>query len=152
MRRGGTALPLTKLVSNTWPSVGRPILVEQARFLALLARELIAAHSAPSGIAFRELPEYRRFLHGAYACGFVCRDILLSTVAYNASPQELRRADFITIRKHVHMMMRGERNACCGFDFEESDEGGGWVYGAVESGALEAIAARLDELTWSTPA
>lgn len=43
-------------------------------------------------------------------------------------------------------MMRAERNASCGFDFEVSNEGGGWVYAAVESGALEAVAARLEQL------
>lgn len=138
-----------KPITHTWPGVADQITSFQSGFLALLIRELIAAWRSASGTAFRDLPEYDRFLHGAYACGFVCRDIdgpgfERRMVALTRDVDDLRRADFGTLRKYVHTVTRSERFGDAGCPF-----GGGAIYPAVEGGALAVVADRLeDESEW----
>ncbi len=132
-------------ISNTPPTVRRPIYVEQATLFALLIRELAGAWRTQRTQSFRDLPEYGRLIHGAYACGFVCRDIDGAALAermtaMTGEPDCLRHADFSTIRRYIHTMMRAERHADAGTDF-----GGGFIFEAIRSGALDIVAERLEK-------
>ena len=138
-----------KPITYAWPSAAEPVRAEQASFLASLAEELVSAWRSARGVAFRDLPEYGRFIRGAYACGFVCADIdgpafEERMVALTRDVDALRRADFPTVRMYVHTLTRSERFGDAGGSF-----GGGSIHPAVESGALLVVAERLrDEPDW----
>lgn len=118
--------------------------VAQVDLMVLLLRELAEAYArgAPDGL--RRLPEYRRLLAGAPACGFVCSDIDTAIPGDDLAVRTreldwLRTADFLTVRKYVHTLVRAERHADGGADL-----GGGAIHAALESGAIEAVAERLE--------
>jgi hypothetical protein len=119
-----------------------PLLDDQVQLFVLLTRELTAAYERQPDInldGFGELPEYQRFLLGAYACGFVCRDF---------SPMEGGRFEMMrsrpmehladctlnVLRHWVHTLLRAERWA------------EGWsspIREAINGGALQLVAERL---------
>ena len=124
---------------------------EQAAFFALLAGELITAWRSAPDIAFRDLPEYSRFLHGAYARGLVCRDsngpaFEERMVGTTRDPDQLWRASLAVVRRCIHTVPRSERLGDAG-----AASGGGVVIRAVETGALAIIAERLasDSSRWA---
>lgn len=120
------------------PSVREDITFEQAQFFISLIRDLEAAwHANPEG-CLNKLPEYGRFLSGAYACGFVCRDIRPDEVAdeywaFMREPDRLRSASFDILRRMVHFMLRAER-------WNDEGESGGCIEQALHNGALAVIA------------
>ncbi len=88
---------------------------EQASLFVMLARELIQTYTKCSNISLSqwfELPEYNRFLVGAYACGFVCRDFapMSNFEDYNSWPRKyLSDCPFKTLRHWLHSLIRSER-------------------------------------------
>lgn len=119
-------------------------LQHQAELLALLARELIEArrhHPDVEQNKFFLLPEYKRFLLGAYACNFVCggRPPLKDGPPFEqmlARPQAyLADCSFRTLRYFVHMLARSEHWA----DAYLSP-----IRDAIDSGALQLVAERLE--------
>lgn len=86
---------------------------------------------------FTESREYRLFIEGAYACGFVCSDLRpnVDLNAVNQRPaEEMGRFDLKQLRHYVHTLIRSER-ASHGY--------GSLVWEAVLSGALERLLGRL---------
>jgi hypothetical protein len=119
-----------------------PVTPATARFLGRLIRELAAAFRKRRGRPFRDLPEYGRLIEGAYAMKFVAADIAPRPeyfLPYLSTPERLMTADLRTARRFVHYMMRAERHADAG-----SELGGGCIFDALRSGALEIVAERLD--------
>lgn len=108
------------LINRKAPSKHSPVYNEQAKFLAILARELIDEYKMTTELEGKELelseffaiPAYIRFLHGAYACGFVCRDFTpdFPIDAMLIRPREsLATLRFHQIRHYVHTLLRAER-------------------------------------------
>lgn len=88
--------------------------------------------------SFTQMPEYRLFTSGVYACGFVCSDLSptvdLGVVA--ARPAEsLVNLHLPQLRHYMHTLMRSER---AGFGY------GSVLYEAVRSGALDVFCDRLE--------
>jgi hypothetical protein len=87
--------------------------------------------------AFTKFPEYELFVHGAYACGFVCSDLRpnvdLSAVARRPG-EALRGMSLPEIRHYVHTLLRAERG---------TDGYGSFIYKALRAGVLEALCERL---------
>jgi hypothetical protein len=141
--------PPRKPITYAWPAAGEPIRAEQAEFFASLIDELIAAWRSARGVSLRDLAEYGRLIGGAHACGFVCRDIdgpafEERMIALTGDPGAVRRADFVTIRRYVHTLVRSERFSDGGGPF-----GGGSIHAPLASGTLAVIAERLEnELEW----
>ena len=142
-------MPAKAMISSTAPSIKRPIYAEQANLFARLLLELISAWERDDDREFCDLPEYGRVIQGAYACGFVCRDVkapeFMEQMGWlTQNPAELRAADFTTIRQYVHTIMRMERL------HDSGDElGGGFIYDALRRGALAIVADRLrHESAW----
>jgi hypothetical protein len=88
--------------------------------------------------SFTQMPEYRLFTSGVYACGFVCSD-LSPTVDLGAVDERPGKAladlDLSQLRHYMHTLMRSER---AGFGY------GSVLYEAVRSGALDAFSERLE--------
>jgi len=92
----------------------------------------------------RDTPEYTHFLEISYVCGFVCSNISPSApqyLRYTRKPSKISAASLLDIRKFIHVMVRSERHADVG-----APSGGGMVYEALETGALEMAARRLKDL------
>ncbi len=85
---------------------------------------------------FTESREYRNFIEGAYACGFVCSDLRpdLDVDLINQRPDEVGRFGLKRLRLYVHTMIRSER---------ASHGHGSLVWESTRSGALERL---LDKL------
>lgn len=140
----------SSLIARKPPSKRTPVTEHQARFLAMLIRHLEkgllihfkvrCAASVPYE-CFQEiwqLDEYRRFVDGAYACGFVCRDFKpdFPFESGNHRPQETMRAwTFHDLRHYFHTLLRAERWA---------DGYSSPILQAVMSGALGEAASRLE--------
>lgn len=92
----------------------------------------------------RDTPEYEHLLEVSYVCGFVCSNITPSApqyLRYTRAPSKLAAASLLDIRKFIHVMVRSERHADVG-----APCGGGMVYKALETGALDMAARRLKDL------
>ncbi len=119
------------------------VLSDQAQLFALLTRDLIRTYERRRGIGleeFFELPEYRKFVVSAYACGFVCGDYSMMDGGLfeqmKSRPREhLGACQFGGLRHWVHMLLRAERWA---------DGYSSHVREALDSGALEVVATRLE--------
>lgn len=113
---------------------------DQIEMLALLLEDLCTARHA--GERFRDWPEVVRLMTGAYACGFVCKDMThvrphhLDNLLRD--PPALSRATLKELRRFVHMLMRAERWSDGGDDL-----GGGFIHQAWADGALRIVAVRL---------
>jgi hypothetical protein len=132
---------MLKPVTTAPPSINSQVSDDQVRLFASLCDDLVQAWGQRSHTVFRDLPEYDRLIIGAYACGFVCRDIPPRAddfEPYVQAPHRLAEADFTIIRRFVHFMMRCERHTDCGDDL-----GGGAIYEAIQSGCLPIISRRL---------
>lgn len=133
-------------ITHRLPTQRSQITNEQAIFFSRLINELGQAWRSPPG-EFRNLPEYERLIEGAYACGFVCRDISSREADYHPFVQEPRRletATFGEIRRFIHFLMRGER-----WNDNGEDIGGGLIHETLRCGALHIIAERLShESEW----
>ncbi|MBB5694591.1 hypothetical protein [Muricoccus pecuniae] len=128
-------------ISGLAPSSRQKINAFQASFFIRLIDELAAEESAAGRGPFRDLGAYSRFLEGAYACGFVCRDFLPEAFHWEVfltNPDAVLSAPFKHVRQFVHYMLRAERHADAGFE-----NGGGMVFEALRSGALSKISRRL---------
>ena len=119
-----------------------PVLSEQIQLFAMLASELIDGYGRYPSMTldgFFEMPEYRRFTLGAYACGFVCRDLAHLNGApfdlMNSRPHgPLLSCPFNVLRRWVHTMLRSER----------WNEGlSSPIRDAIASGALAIVVERL---------
>ncbi|SAL19084.1 hypothetical protein AWB73_01131 [Caballeronia turbans] len=121
----------------------------QARALALLIDHLEKAalrhFSTPSREwlpldryeEFFALPEYRLFVEGTYACGFVCTDFAPSgpTVEPGERVEEsVGSWSFFELRHHVHTLLRAERWA---------DGYSSPIFESLTRGALHAVGQRL---------
>lgn len=88
--------------------------------------------------AFTDLQEYELFVLGAYACGFVCSDLIPNADMnlITSRPHEaLREMSLPQIRHFVHTLMRSER---AGHGY------GSVIYGALRAGVFEALCERLE--------
>jgi hypothetical protein len=120
-----------------------PVRWEQAQLFAMLTRDLLRAYVGREDIdlkVFFDLPEYQRFVLGAYACGFVCRDMTpMGEVSYlemrDMPRSALSSVSFRQLRHFLHTLLRDERWA---------DGYSSPVREALESGALELVATRLE--------
>jgi hypothetical protein len=139
---GSAALIQRKPVSKR-----SPVTEEQARFLAILIQELADEYRMETQLqgrdltleAFFDLAAYRRFLHGAYACGFVCRDFKPDFPIDDMliRPEEsLTVLPFHRLRHYIHTLMRAER---------WSDSYSSPIRTALEAGALGVAQRRLLE-------
>lgn len=113
----------------------------QAELFVLLARELIEAYMRRQNTSLAdwfELPEYQRFVIGAYAAGFVCTDLapMDDFEEMGSRPREhLSSAGFNRLRHWIHTLLRAERWA---------DGYSSPIRDAIASGALEIVADRLE--------
>lgn len=113
----------------------------QVELLVLLAWELIEAYTRRPQTSLADwfdLAEYRRFIVGAYATGFVCTDLepMTNFEEINSHPREhLGNARFNRLRHWIHTLLRAERWAG-GFSSP--------IREAIVSGALEMVAGRLE--------
>ncbi|HWL71781.1 MAG TPA: hypothetical protein VNS22_25845 [Geminicoccus sp.] len=116
---------------------------EQARHMALLIRLLeAAARRARIGPddheRFYRLPEYELCMGGAYALGFVCRDIPPDDVLLHlieARPELLNDLPLSELRRYLHLLMRAER---------WNSPGASLILAALKAGALQLLAQRLE--------
>lgn len=121
----------------------------QARLLALLIEALEAAALSRFGVQghdrlpverhgeFTALPEYRLFVEGAHACGFVCADFAPGgpTIERGARVEDAVGSwSFFELRHYVHTLLRSERWA---------DGYSSPILEALIQGALQAISRRL---------
>lgn len=112
----------------------------QVELFALLARELIEAYTRRPQTSLADwfdLPEYRRFIVGAYAAGFVCTDLapMKNFDEMSARPHEhLGDIGFGALRHWIHSLLRTERWAD-GFSSP--------IREAIASEALGIVADRL---------
>lgn len=135
---GSAALIQRKPVSKR-----SPVTEEQARFLAILIQELADEYRIKTELegrdltleAFFDLPAYRRFLHGAYACGFVCRDFKPDFPIDEMLIRPEESLTFHRLRHYVHTLMRAER---------WSDSYSSPIRTTLEAGALKVVQRRLD--------
>lgn len=144
---GGAAVPhgVRPARGFAWPdmpSIEDEIPPDLRRLFAGLARDLHAVRRADPDALMVGMPAYRRFVDGAYVCGFVCCDVHLAEAhgfyrMMMEDPAALRAARLDTLRCLVHVMMRAERLADL---WNDEGTGGGVVEEAVRSGALAAIA------------
>lgn len=117
----------------------------QAQLLARLICELQAAQLASPDTSLPDLPEYMRFIMGAYACGFVCTGIEIPDAAacykfLERDPGAVGQAPFSIQRRAVHFIIRAERWN------DEDGTGGGVIEAALRNGVLPALANALDPL------
>jgi hypothetical protein len=116
-----------------------PVTEDQVSLFCRLSDDLVRAfHDDSSKLRYK--PEYERFVQGAYACGFVCSDIVpVGSVLKHAEKDGwVEKAPFLTVRRYVHTLIRSERHADMGEDW-----GGGNIYSAIRSGVLQRIVSRL---------
>lgn len=121
----------------------------QARMLALLIDALEAAalkHFDVHGHErlpaeqhgdFTALPEYRLFVEGAYACGFVCTDFAPGGPTIEPSVRVEDAVDswsFLELRHFMHTLLRSERWA---------DGYSSPIFEALTRGVLQATSRRL---------
>lgn len=113
----------------------------QVELFVLLAKELIEAQTRRPNTSLSdwfELPEYRRFIVGAYAAGLVCGDLgpMKEFEELSSHPREhLGWAGFNRLRHWIHTLLRAERWA---------DSYSSPIREATASGALEIVAGRLE--------
>lgn len=118
----------------------------QTEFFGKLAGELIAATRGRSDAVLSQLPEYDRFILGAYACGFVCDDFRvdgrlsggLNYRQIQGDPRLLNDCSFQTLRHTVHVLIRSEHH-----NSENIDNEIGVVRVALGNGMIDHIAHRL---------
>lgn len=127
----------------------RSVLTEdQVNLFCRLSDDLVRAFQSNSH-GLRYLPEYERFLLGAYACGFVCSDFSSNGSILRQAEQVgwVEKAPFISVRRYEHTLIRSERHSDIGEDW-----GGGNVYVAIQCGTLQRIVARLISAeSWRKP-
>lgn len=117
-----------------------PVYKMQAEFFAKLIRELLEVYQRNTAIELKYwfyLPEYQRFIDGAYACGFVCNNLALMKEfdLYQNRPEEyVRKAAWPKLRQYVHTLVRGEKWA---------DGYGSPILEAAKNRALYIVADRL---------
>ena len=100
---------------------------DQVSLFCRLSDDLVRAfHDDSSRLRYK--PEYERFILGAYACGFVCSDIVhVGSVLKRAEKDGwVEKASFMLVRRYVHTLLRAERHADMGEDW-----GGGNIYSAI---------------------
>jgi hypothetical protein len=131
----------------------------QARHLVqlirLLEREALAHYRVPVAsrlprdrhVEFFKLEAYRLFIEGAYACGFVCRDLKPDNpleTERDRPEQAIGRWSFIVLRQYVHYLVRHERWAD-GFSSP--------LLESLAAGHLQQVADRLetDESLYEPP-
>lgn len=126
----------------------------QIEFVVLLMRELsVAWREQRSSRPLSALPEYNRFVLGAYACGFVCQDLpprgpkSLGDDFADATARsgEIAKLPLQDIRQLVHFLIRRER-----WNIEMVDEQEGTIRGSLEWGLIDLIAHRLEALLQRT--
>ena len=123
------------------PHSRSPVYQYQVDMLVLLIRELLEVYERRHEIELMEwfkLPEYRRFLLGAYACSFVCNNLepMKDFENYQNSPQEyVQNAGWPKFRHYVHTLLRAERWA---------DGYSSPILDSANSGALAIVADRLE--------
>ena len=121
MDRGSGSKPRlsANLIVRRVASRQNPVHEAQARFLAILVRELIDECRLETELAgrdleireFFDLPAYLRLLDGAQACGFVGRDFKpdFPIGEMLIRPQEsLSALGFPELRHYVHTLLRAE--------------------------------------------
>ena len=88
---------------------------------------------------FFKLESYRIFIEGAYACGFVCRDLNpdnpLETERERAAAAAIDGWTFPQIRQYVHYLLRHERWA---------DGYSSPIMDSLVEGHLQRVAERLE--------
>lgn len=143
------ATPAGRIMRNP-PSRRSAVTQHQARHLVqlirLLEREALAHFRVPAAARlpkdrqaeFFKLDAYRIFIEGAYACGFVCRDLRPDNpleAARNRASEVIAGWSFPALRQYVHYLVRHERWA------------GGFSSPILESlaaGHLQQVADRLE--------
>ena len=86
---------------------------------------------------FFALDEYRRFVDGAEALGFVCHDFSVAgmdTSSMVRNPEQLTGLPLQQLRRYVHVLIRSERSNVPDYSV---------VFEAVVAGALKVLADRL---------
>jgi hypothetical protein len=121
----------------------------QARMLVILVDTLETASQRHFGVRdherlsaerhreFTALPEYRLFVEGAYACGFVCTDFAPGgpTIERKVRVEDAVSSwSFFELRHYVHTLLRSERWA---------DGYSSPIFEALIQGVLQAIGRRL---------
>lgn len=128
-------------IVNKAPHSNSNVYYYQVDLLALLTRELLAVYERNREITLDSwfaLPEYMRFLKGAYACGFVCSNFSLMDdfLEYQNRPDEhIRTASWTQFRHYIHTLLRGEKWA---------DGYSSPILDAAKSGALTVVLERLE--------
>ena len=136
-------------ISRRPPSKRSAVTEHQARHLVqlirLLERDALSHFHAPAASRlpmdrfdeFFKLEAYRIFIEGAYACGFVCRDLNPD----NPLESERTRAaeaiagwTFAQLRQYVHYLVRHERWA---------DGYSSPIFDSLTEGHLQRVADRL---------
>lgn len=132
------------------PSKRSAVTEHQARHLVqlirLLERDALSHFHAPSASRlptdrydeFFKLDTYRIFIEGAYACGFVCRDLNpdnpLETERARAA-EAIASWSFVELRQYVHYLVRHERWA---------DGYSSPIMDSLVEGHLQRVADRLE--------
>jgi hypothetical protein len=119
----------------------------QVSLFLRLMQELLEARRRAAAGTLSALPEYGRFIEGAYGCGFVTTDFATGDKLANGEsyehiknrPQEVQYLPLQTVRHMVHSLVRAERS-----NFEMVDEKEGTINQALSNGLLAAIASRLE--------
>lgn len=142
--------PLTEITIDRRPFSKRHRLKEYqvTLFLRLTCDLLEVRRRSPLG-QLSSMPEYDRFVEGAYGCGFVTGDFtadgkLTAGESYEyitSHPQEVQFLGLQTVRHVVHILVRAERS-----NIEMVDEAEGSINHALSTGLLAAISARLEVL------
>lgn len=89
--------------------------------------------------SFSGLAEYNLFIQGAYACGFVCRDLTphADLNAVRLGPSEaLQDTSLPQLRHYIHTLLRAER---------ASDGYGSHIYEAHRAGVFTALCELLED-------
>lgn len=142
--------PSTALIVRRAASKRSAINEFQAQHLCALARHMVQAVVEQSEVdsvddlpeegweAFTKMPEYELFVQGAYACGFVCSDLIpdVDLNAVTSRPREmLREMSLPQLRHYVHTLMRSER---AGHGY------GSVIYDALRAGVFDVFCERLE--------
>lgn len=121
---GRPTRPSGRRISRQSPSRRSAVNQHQARHLVqlvrLLEREALAHYRVPVAAQlppdrhaeFFRLEAYRIFIEGAYACGFVCRDLRPDNPLESEREQPaqaIERWSFAGLRQYVHYLVRHER-------------------------------------------
>lgn len=117
-----------------------PVTEAQVQLFAQLTRELVAAYGRQPDASLSEwfaLPEYARFVMGAEACGFTCRDLSPDGDfdAMATWPRDhLATCGLAKLRRFTHTLLREERWA---------DGYASPIRETVANGALQLVVERL---------